>query len=64
MFEIQKIFLKCSLTILVTIIRSEIGAYVNYEKNNVIILLISSHKLYLGKDYAIYDVMTQEHVYE
>ena len=34
----------------------------NHEKNNVLILLISSHKLYFGDYNAIYDVLIQEPV--
>ena len=41
---------------------SEVGAYVNYEKKNVLILLISSQKLYFGDDDAIYDLIIQEPV--
>ena len=36
--------------------------YVNYEKNNVLILLISSQKLYFDDDDAIYDNIIQEPV--
>ena len=39
---------------------SEVGAYVNYEKNNILILLFSSQTLYFGEDDAIYDVITTE----
>ena len=38
----------------------EVGAYVNYKKNNVLILLISSQKMYFGDDDAFYDVIIQE----
>ena len=40
----------------------EIGRVADYEKNNVLILLFSSEKLYFGYDYAIYDVILQEPV--
>ena len=43
-----------------TKIGSELGAYANYEKNNVLTLLISSQKLFFGDDDAIYDVIIQE----
>ena len=46
---------------MVTKIGSEVGVYMNYE-NNVLILLISSQKLYFGDDDAIYDVIIQEPV--
>ena len=49
---------------MVTKIRSEVGAYVNYEKNNVLILLISTQKLYFCDDDAIYDVIIQEPVWK
>ena len=45
MFEVSKI-------------GSEVGAFVNYEKN-VLILLISPQKLYFGDDDAIYDVIIE-----
>ena len=41
---------------------SEVGAYVNYEKNNILILLFSSQTLYFGDDNAIYDTIIQEPV--
>ena len=44
---------------LVTKFQSEVGAYVNYEKNTVLILLISLQKLYFGDDDANYDVIIQ-----
>ena len=47
---------------MVTKIGSEVGAYVNYEKNNVLILLNQSQKLYFGDDDAIYNVILQEPV--
>ena len=46
----------------VTKIGSEVGAYVNYIKNNVLILRISSQKLYFGHDDVIYDIIIQEPV--
>ena len=45
-----------------TRIGSEFGAYVNYEKNNILILLISAQKLYFGDADAIYDVIIEEPV--
>ena len=50
------------LMFVVTKIGSEVGAYVNYKKNNVLILLISSQKMYFDDDDAIYDVIIQEPV--
>ena len=47
---------------MVTKIGMEVGAYVNFEKNNVLILQFSSQKLYLGDGDAIYDVIIQEPV--
>ena len=49
---------------MVTKIGSEVGAYENYEKNNALILQMSSQKLYLGDDGAIYDVIIQEPVWK
>ena len=46
----------------VTKIGSEVGGYVNYEKNTVLILLLSSQKLHFDDDEAIYDVIIQEPV--
>ena len=48
----------------VTKIGLEVGAYVNYEKNNILILLFSSQTLYFGDDDAIYDVIIQEPVWK
>ena len=52
------------LMFVVTKIWSEAGAYVNYKKNNVLILLISSQKMYFGDDDAFYDVIIQEPVWK
>ena len=41
---------------------SEVGAYVNYEKNNMLISLFSSQTLNYGDDKAIYDTIIQEPV--
>ena len=51
---------------MVTKIGSEVGAYVNYEKNNVLVNFanISSQKLYFGDDDAIDDVIIQEPVWK
>ena len=49
---------------MVTKIGMEVGAYVNFEKNNVLILQFSSQKLYLGDGDAIYDVIIQEPVWK
>ena len=38
----------------------EVGAYVIYEKNNILILLILTIKLYFGDDDAINEVKIQE----
>ena len=49
---------------MVTKVRSEVGVYVNYEKNNRLILLISIQNLYVGDGDAIYDVIIQEPVWK
>ena len=54
-FYAQRIFFKRSKRV-VTKIGSEVGAYVNYKKNNLLISLISSQKLYFGHDDAIYNL--------
>ena len=41
-----------------------LGGYVNHEINNVVILLISSQKLYFSDDDAIYDLIIQEPVWK
>ena len=43
-------------------IGSEVGAFVNSEKNNILILLISKQKLFLGDDDAISDVISKKPV--
>ena len=56
--------MKTLSTSVVTKTGSELVAYVNYEKKNVHILLISSQKVYFGDDDAIYDVIIQEPVWK
>ena len=46
----------------VTKIGLEVGANVNYEKNKVLSLWISSQKLYFGHDDGIYDIIIQKPV--
>ena len=54
-FDIQRILWK----------RSELlWAYVNYKKNNILTLLVSTQKLYFGDDDAFYDVIIQEMVWK
>ena len=60
LFYIQRIFFKRSKHV-VTKIGLDVGAYVIYLKNNILISLISSQKLYFGHDDAIYDVIIQRH---
>ena len=43
-------------------IGSVVDVYVNYEKNNILILLISTQKLYFGDDDAIHNVIIKEPV--
>ena len=62
-FWYTKTLPKTLLSCVVTKIGSEVGAYVIYEKN-VLILLISSQKLYFGDDDAIYDTRFQEPVWK
>ena len=41
----------------VTKIGSGVGAYMNYEKNSILIFIISTWKLYVGDDDTIYDAI-------
>ena len=43
----------------VTKIGSGVGVYVNYEKNNILIFIISKWKPYVADDDAIYDVIVK-----
>ena len=59
-FWYTKIHLKTLKTSVVTEIRSKVGVYVNYEKNNLLILLISTQKSYFCDNDAIYEVIMKK----